>query len=136
MFKKASKSELKTWMIGDLIMFMVTTIACISMFGTYVNDNKTGYLVFGIIFIFVIAFCIFLFIKMIQAYMTYEERKKIMDEEEARIKAEKEKEEQERLKKEEEETKAFIEEYQKKVHEAEEQRKLEHEQNAKENSRK
>ncbi len=136
MFKKANKSELKTWMLGDLIMFLVATIACISMFGTYFNDKKTGYLVFGIIFIFVVVFCLFLFIKMIQAFTTYEERKKIMDEEEARIKLEKEKEEQERLKKEEEETKAFIEEYQKKVQAAEEQRKLEQEQNAKENSRK
>ena len=47
MFKKANKSELKTWMIGDIILFIICTIASISMLGTYVNDKKISYLIYG-----------------------------------------------------------------------------------------
>ena len=63
MFKKANKSELKTWMIGDIILFIICTIASISMLGTYVNDKKISYLIFGII-----SFCILIIIS-IMAYM-------------------------------------------------------------------
>lgn len=127
MFKKANKAELKTWLIGDCILFLICTIAAVSMFGTYINDKKTSYLVFGIIFTCVVLFCIFLLVAMVKAYATYDERKKVMDAKEAEDRLLKEKEEQERLAKEEEETKKFIEEYQRKVQEAEEQRKQEHE---------
>ncbi|MCI5939324.1 MAG: hypothetical protein SOU07_04350 [Bacilli bacterium] len=127
MFKKANKSELKTWMIGDIILFIICTIASISMLGTYVNDKKISYLIFGIIFICVILFCAFMFIKMIKAYITYDGRKKIMDEQAEKERLQKEQEEKERLQNEQEETKKFIEEYHKKVQEAEEQRKKEHE---------
>ena len=127
MFKKANKQELRTWMIGDSILFLILMIATISMIGTFINDKKIGYLIFSIIFVIVIFFCILMLIKMIKAYLTYDERKKIMDMEEEKERLEKEKLEKEKLEKEAEETKKFIEEYQRKVQEAEEQRKQEHE---------
>lgn len=127
MFKKANKSELKTWLIGDCILFIICAIAAVSMFGTFMNDKKTSYLVFGIIFACVVLFCIFMLIAMVKAYSTYDERKKVLDAKEEQDRLAREKEEQERLAKEQEETKKFIEEYQRKVQEAEEQRKQEHE---------
>lgn len=129
MFNKASKSELKTWMFGDLVLFIILILASVSMFGSFADDtDKIGYLIFGLLFIALGFLCMFFFYKMIKAFQTYEERmeelEKIMEEE----RLQQEQEEKERIQREEEETKKFIEEYQKKVQEAEEQRKLEKEQ--------
>lgn len=132
MFKKASKSELRTWMIGDLVLFLILIFASISMFGTFAEDNKKiGNLIFGGIFIAIAVVCIMFFYKMIMAFQNYEERMEEMQKQEEEEKAKREEEEKERLLKEEEETKRFVEEYKKKVAEAEEQRRILKEEKAK-----
>ena len=131
MFKRATKSELKTWMIGDLLIVALLLFISLSMISDYTNTDKVSTLIWGLVFLFIGILLIFFFYNMIIAFKTYEERMEEMQklEEEERIK--REAEEQERLRLEEEETKKFIEEYQKKVQEAEEQRKLEQEQKGK-----
>lgn len=128
MFHRANKNELRTWMLGDIVLFLILAFSSVPLIGTFVeNTKKVGSLVFGIIFIGIAALCIFYFVKMIQAFRKYEERMEIQAKKEAEEKAKEEAEEAEKLAKEEEETKKFIEEYQKKVAEAEEERQKEKE---------
>lgn len=127
MFKRATKSELKTWMIGDLVLFIILMFSSISAFGTFAENEEIGSLILGLVLMSIALLCVFFFIKMIKAFQTYDERMEIYAKEEEEEKIKKEQEEQERIKKEEEETKKFIEEYKKKVAEAEEQRRLEKE---------
>ena len=126
MFHKASKSELKTWMFGDLILFIVIMFTSVSMFASYVEDTDTvKYLIWGLVFIAIAGLCLFFFYKMIMAFRSYEARMEVLEKEMEAERIAREKEEEERIKKEEEETKKFIEEYQKKLQEAEELRKQE-----------
>ena len=131
MFKKASKSELRTWMIGDLFLILILLFSAFALFQQYTEDvknPKVSYLIFGFVFILIAFLCLFFFYKMILAFRDYEERMAILEKEQEEERLQREAEEKERLLKEEEETKKFIEEYQKKVQEAEEQRKLAQEQ--------
>ena len=131
MFKKATKNELKTWMLGDIfitIMLFVSSFALFQKYSEQVKEPDIRLLIFGIIFIIVGIFCIFFFYKMIMAYRTYEERMAVLEKEMEEERLQREAEEQERIRREEEETQKFIEEYQRKVKEAEEQRKLEEQQ--------
>lgn len=131
MFKKANKSELRTWMIGDLFLILILLFSALALFQKYtedIKDPKISYLIFGFIFIIVAFICLFFFYKMILAFRDYEERMAALEKEQEEERLQREAEEKERLQREEEETKKFIEEYQKKVQEAEEQRKLAKEQ--------
>lgn len=132
MFKRASKSELRTWMIGDLVLFILLIFGAISMFGTFAeNSKKVGSLIFGGVLMAIAVICIMFFYRMIIAFQNYEERMEEMERLEAEEKARKEEEDKERILQEEEETKKFVEEYKRKVAEAEEQRRILKEEQAK-----
>ena len=128
MFKRATKNELKTWMLGDIFITILLFVSAFALFQKYSEQIKNPdirLLIFGIIFLVIGIFCIFFFYKMILAFRSYEERMAILEKEMEEERLQREAEEQERIRREEEETQKFIEEYQKKVKEAEEQRKLE-----------
>ncbi len=128
MFKKATKGEIKTWMLGDIFITIMLFVSSFAMFQKYseeVKDPDIKLLIFGIIFLLIGIFCVFFFYKMILAYRSYEERMAVLEKEMEEERLQREAEEQERIRREEEETQKFIEEYQKKVKEAEEQRQLE-----------
>lgn len=129
MFKRASKNELKTWMLCDLLLMALLMFVSISkIMESTEKDGKFSDLIWGIIFLFMVLFLFFLFYKMIVAFRTYEKRMEEIEKIEVELQAQREAEEKARLEQEELETKKFIEDYQRKVQEAEEQRKLEKEQ--------
>lgn len=131
MFKKTTKSELRTWMIGDIFVILILFISAFALIQQYTEETKNpkiSTLIFGIIFILIALLCFYFFYKMILAFRNYEERMAILEKEQEEERLQREAEEKERIAREEEETKRFIEEYQKKVQEAEEQRKLAQEQ--------
>ena len=90
MFKKASKGELKTWMIGDLLIVVLLLFVSVSMISEYTESEKISSLIWGLVFIFIAMFLMFLFYKMIIAFRTYEERMEEMQkqEEEERLQRE------------------------------------------------
>jgi len=115
MFKRASKGELKTWMIGDLLIVVLLLFVSVSMISQYTDTEKTSALIWGLLFIFIAVLLMFLFYKMIVAFKTYEERMEELQKQEEEERKQREAEEAEKLRLEEEETRKFIEEYQKKV---------------------
>lgn len=127
MFKKATKSELKTWMICDVLIVVIAICVSISMLMKYVDEEEISQLVWGLVLLFIGILLLFFFWKMIIAFTTYDERMAEFEKEKAEEEKRIREAEEERIRLEEEETKKFIEEYQKKVQEAEEQRKLEQE---------
>ena len=74
MFKRASKSELKTWMIGDLLIVVLLLFISVSMISSYTDTEKFSTLIWAMIFLFVAILLMFFFYKMIIAFKTYEER--------------------------------------------------------------
>ena len=63
MFKKASKGELKTWMIGDLLIVVLLLFVSVSMISEYTDSEKLSSLIWGLVFIFIAVFFCFFFIK-------------------------------------------------------------------------
>ena len=74
MFKKATKSELRTWMLCDIIIVIISICVSISMLMKYVDEEKTSHLVWGLILLFIGILLLFFFWKMIIAFTTYNER--------------------------------------------------------------
>ncbi len=124
MFKKAEKNELKTWLLGIIILLVIFLFASIICVGSLISEFKTGYLVFSIIFALATFLFAMLLIKCFKAYKSFDERQakaleeKRLEEENQKIEKEKKLEEEARemaeLRKQEEELrKANMEEIEK-----------------------
>ena len=67
MFKRATKAELKTWMLGDLFIEVLLIFFSISMIMKYTEEEKMSYLIWGLILLFTAILLVFFFYKMIIA---------------------------------------------------------------------
>ena len=61
MFKRAGKGELKTWMIGDLLIVLLLLFVSVSMISEYTDSEKLSSLIWGLVFIFIAVLLMFLF---------------------------------------------------------------------------
>ncbi len=125
MFKRANRSELRTWILGDIFLFLIAGIASIAMFGT----GKVGTIIAGVVFVLIAALCVFFLFKMIIAYRTYDERKEQEEKDEEERKKQEELEKEELLKQEEKEREELQAEYEKKTQEVQAKVKAEIEEN-------
>ena len=93
MFKKADKKELRTWMLGSILMFIIAALVSVIQIGSLIqNGFSVGALILSIVFVLLaVLFAMFIY-KSIIAYKTYDERasKKELEEkeEQKRIEAE------------------------------------------------
>ena len=91
MFKKADKSELRTWLLGDIILFAIGLVVLIACVGGMASSNefKVGTLVFALIGLGVSILAFLFLLNIIKALKTFDQRK------ESKEKAEKEKQKEE-----------------------------------------
>jgi len=131
MFQKADKSELRIWLLGDILIILCGGLASVSLIGGAFGDSfKIGRLIWGIVFLGLTVLCVLFFVKIIKALKTYDSRAKDREEREALAKQEKEQAEAEKIALEQQEMEALKEqEMQKRV---EMQEKLEAERKEKE----
>lgn len=75
MFKKADKKELRTWMLGSVLMFIIAALVSVIQIGSLIkNGFSVGALILSIIFLLLaVLFGMFIY-KSIIAYKTYDER--------------------------------------------------------------
>ena len=90
MFKRATKSELKTWMMGDLLIVVLLIFVSLSMISDYTDTKKIPTLIWGLLFLFIAVLLIFLFYNMIIAFKTYDERMKEIQKQEEEEKIQRE----------------------------------------------
>lgn len=138
MFKKAEKSELRTWCLGSLVLVVLCVVIAIAMIVDMITiEFKVGSLIITCL----AALFGFLFTKYMiaayKAYKTYDERKKVQDEEEAVKQAEAKKALEEKIRLEKEEMEAIrIKEEERARNNALELEQLKKEQLEKENEKK
>ena len=113
MFKRADKSELRLWLIGTLFLLLCAGIVAVALIaGIIINGFKTSRLVWGIVFgLITFLFCL-MFVKIIKALASFDDRqnkkienenkKKEAEKEAKRAELEKEAKEMEELRKQEE----------------------------------
>ena len=108
MFKRANKSELKTWLFGDILIFIFASIMGIVLLSQFINDTtKVAGLVFSILFFVLAVLCFMFMLKIIRAYLSIDSRTEIKEAEDSAKKEQEEREKQERLEKEMEEMEAI-----------------------------
>lgn len=108
MFKRANKGELKTWLFGDILIFIFAAIMGIVLLSQFINDTtKVAGLVFCILFLGLAFFCFTFMLKIIRAYLSIDSRTEAKEEEDNAKQELDESEKQERLAKEMEEMEAI-----------------------------
>ncbi|MFA6843876.1 MAG: hypothetical protein WCR33_05715 [Bacilli bacterium] len=108
MFKRANKGELKTWLFGDILIFIFATIMGIVLLSQFINDTtKVAGLVFCILFLVLAVFCFMFMLNIIRAYLSIDSRTETQEAEDNAKKEQEEQEKQERLEKEMEEMEAI-----------------------------
>lgn len=138
MFKKAEKSELRTWCLGSLVIVVLCVVITVAMI---IDMATVEFKVSSLIITCLAALFGFLFTKYMiaayKAYKTFDERKKVQDEEEALKQAKEAKELEEKIAKEKEEMEAIrIKEEERARNNALELEQLKKEQMEKENEKK
>ena len=88
MFKKADKKELRTWMLGSVLLFIIAALVSVIQIGSLIkNGFSVGTLILSILFLLLAALFGMFIYKSIIVYKTYDER---ASKKEAEEKAEKE----------------------------------------------
>lgn len=92
MFKKAEKNELRTWLLGDIILLVVSAFVCFLFIGDMINNEEfnIGKTIFAVIFALIMVYCVIYLTRLLKAYKTYDERKKVEKEEQEKITREQE----------------------------------------------
>lgn len=75
MFKKATKAELRTWMVVDLLLMIICIFVFAVLLGTFIKTpKKYGALIFAVLLAGLIVAIVIYFLKMVKAFRTYDER--------------------------------------------------------------
>ena len=75
MFKKADKKELRTWMLGSILLLVIALLLSVIEIGSLIkNGFSVGTLILGIIFVLLAALFALFIVKSVEAYKTYDKR--------------------------------------------------------------